>query len=194
MKLSRFIRELALTVLALALSGCSGISTQFRPAAEALDGDRARLRVIGNGLVKAIPGKSCIDWSSPGAGTVLGRLVASNGFRGRQIGMPSSRYADPADSAELYVAANQPITLMILTDPAHFYSCGVAVTFIPKKGHDYEALLELNSSFCSAKVVSLTEPHSAVNAAKAERCEGSWILGRGGRANSDSRISGAPGA
>ena len=129
------------------LIGCSSMGTQFKAAEEAsADVPRARLRVVANGFVKAIPNKSCIDWNAPGAGTVFGGVVGSSGYRGRTLNIPlPPGGVKSSDMAEFYVAANQPITLVFLTGPDSAYSCSVQGSFVPEAEKDYEASLMLNA-------------------------------------------------
>jgi hypothetical protein len=143
-------------------SACSGvIGSVFRKAAEPTGGDRARLRVVSNGFVKAIPGKGCIDWSAPGAGTVFGGRLSSS-YRGRSLNMPGTPLKRD-DSAELYVEAAKPIVLEVVSNRG-IYSCQLAVTFTPEAGKDYEARMVhvRERKFCEAQIVSLTDPQETV--------------------------------
>lgn len=75
MKQQRFQQILtvpvAIVLIMSLLSGCASITTQFIQMAEPADGARARVRVVANMLVKGVPESSCLDWSKPGAGTIL---------------------------------------------------------------------------------------------------------------------------
>ncbi|WP_296223556.1 hypothetical protein, partial [Ralstonia sp. UBA689] len=149
------------------LAGCSGLGMQFTNMSEADSSDRARLRVISNGFVKGIPGRDCVDWSAKGAGTLWGGIVGSSGYRGRSLSMPD---APSKDVAELYVEANQPITLVFQTTPESWYQCSVAASFVPKANQDYEARFDLNSSSCGVNVRSLSEPNAHVELVDAAPC------------------------
>ncbi|MFN3296943.1 hypothetical protein [Caldimonas sp.] len=146
------------------LTGCGSISTQFKTASEPAETEaRARLRVKANSLVKAVPGKSCIDWSAPGAGTVFGGMFGSSGYRGRSLDMPGTT-SDRTSFGEMYVAAGQPITLAFLTTPegigcgwGRACHCSVAGSFVPEPGKDYEAVLRLFPSQCTLDVRELGE-------------------------------------
>ena len=157
-------------VLFALLGGCGSLSTQFKAASEPPETEaRARLRVIANSLVKAIPGKNCIDWNAPGAGTVFGGIFGSSGFRGRSINMPSPA-ADKRGFGEMYVAADQPITLVFLTTPESRYHCSVAGSFVPQKNRDYEAELMLTPSECFFKLREIGEKVEPVAISKAVSC------------------------
>ncbi|HFL2886294.1 TPA: transposase [Pseudomonas aeruginosa] len=59
-----------LSTYALALAGC-GTAAMLKSFsslyAEPSGGQVAQLRIYANGMVRAVPGKSCIDWNAPGA-------------------------------------------------------------------------------------------------------------------------------
>ncbi|MBN6208261.1 hypothetical protein [Ralstonia flatus] len=166
MKAEKYIATIC---VASALSACSSLGTQFKSAEEAADGPRARLRVSGNVLVKAVPNKDCIDWSAPGAGTVLGGIVGASGYRGRSLGMPGAEKLGRAPMGELYVAAEQPFTLVLLTTPESRQQCSVAATFVPKADVDYEARLVLEKGACVASVSNVSgEP---VRLTRAQACQ-----------------------
>lgn len=133
---------LAIGVL-IALEGCSyvskisdGLAIQFRKMEEPADGDRARIRAVRDGWVRASPGV-CMDWKQ--TGTVLGGVVGSNGYRGRIIGgMPDPNLHRHKTFAEFYVRADEPIAIAIVDGPEVKGPCDLAVTFVPKKDHDYD--------------------------------------------------------
>ncbi|MCL2076569.1 MAG: hypothetical protein FWH15_09090 [Betaproteobacteria bacterium] len=164
------MKKYLIAILMVLLAGCASIGTQFKAFEEATDGDRARVRVIGNALVKAVPNKSCADWSAPGAGTVLGGIVGSSGFSGRSLGMPPSHnmpkvdktefsswfyvavgetvehvslslHATKVNLAEFYVEAGKPVTLTLMTTPESNRQCNLSLTFVPDKDKDYEATM-----------------------------------------------------
>ncbi len=166
MKIERYIAAIC---AAGALSACGSLSTQFRTADEAVDGPHARLRVSGNVLVKAVPNKDCIDWDAPGAGTLLGGIVGAGGYRGRSLGMPGAEKLDRASMGELYVAAEQPYTLVLLTTPESRLQCSVAATFVPKADVDYEARLVLDKGACVASVSTVSGDPVRLNRAQACR-------------------------
>ncbi|HXU93353.1 MAG TPA: hypothetical protein VFP33_06825 [Gallionella sp.] len=155
------------------VAGCADISTQFKQVSEPQEGvPRARLRILANSLVKAVPEKDCIDWSAPGAGTIFGGIVGSSGYRGRSIGMPF-KPANTSDFGEMYIAAGKPITLVFLTTPENRYSCSVAGTFVPEKDKDYGAELWLNPSErqCVFRLSQLGETPLPVKVISASACK-----------------------
>jgi hypothetical protein len=153
--------------------GCSSLSTQFKTADEPSDGSRARVRVVANTLVKAVPGKDCIDWEAPGAGTVFGGIVGSKGYRGRSLDIPPSTIPPGADTAEMYIAADRPFTLALLTPPDSRVQCSIAVWFTPEANGDYQATLlaDARTKKCSARVDSLSKPGTFIKAGQAAACQ-----------------------
>jgi len=75
------------------------------------------------------------------------------------------------DVGELYVAADEPLTLHLFLDgPGTHVTCHVAVTFVPQANQDYEATLLLDRNLCKAGVTSLSQPDQKVDTRQAERC------------------------
>nr|WP_314384313.1 hypothetical protein [uncultured Cardiobacterium sp.] len=154
----------ALFPLLLLLTACTAINsigTQFKPMVEPQDGDRARVRISANMLVRGSPNTSCMDWNSEQTGTILGGIVGSKGFRDRNLGIPDPNHSKVRDYAEFYVRAGEPFTLMLTNTPESRMSCGVGATFIPDKDHDYEFVLLTAmrgslSSQCSVQAYDVT--------------------------------------
>lgn len=133
------------------LSGCGNIAavksfnTKF---ASPTSGETARLRVVANGMVRGVPGLSCTDWYSPGAGVIA---VPQKGFadrNGETLGMPDAK-AVPAGSvsSEVLVEAGKPMVLTFLdggraTGYNQKTTCLGMFTFIPTAGADYEVTLK----------------------------------------------------
>lgn len=151
------MRRCMVVCLALILVGCGSAKTQFAAADEPGDGDRARVRVVANALIKAVPNKTCIDWGAPGAGTISSAgLVGSKGYRGRSLGMPGADKYERDAVAEFYVAGGKPYTLVLLTGPESRLRCSVGISFTPVANTDYEATLLLGSGSCTASVRTLS--------------------------------------
>lgn len=127
----------------LGCAGCAEIGSQFSLAAEPATDPRARLRIVANSWVKAIPNRDCIDWESPGAGTAFGGIAGSSGYRGRSLDMPDGAHLDRNYVGEMYVAADKPITLVFSTGIESRYRCMISATFVPEARKDYEAVLAL---------------------------------------------------
>lgn len=83
------MKKLLLLLPLCALSGCtylSAVGTQFKKMEEPQDGERARIRVVGNYVaMRGTPGSSCMDYRKKGAGTVIGGFIGSTGYRGRSL-------------------------------------------------------------------------------------------------------------
>lgn len=129
---------------------------QFRPFAEPTTGPMARVRVVSDNYVGAIPGHDCIIGGQEGAGTVLSGWLSSRGYRGRSIGMPNAP-ADPKTAAEFMVSANQPITISMMNSVPNGGGCDVSGSFTPEAGRDYEvrAQMEKGGNYCSMKLAEL---------------------------------------
>ena len=120
------------------LAACASVGTQFSKMAEPDSGDRARVRVVANMLVKGVPNASCTDWSKAGAGTIFGGMLGSSGYRGRSLGMPNPQGVRDQNSGEFYVRANEPFAIALINTPDSRYRCSVSATFVPQKNTDYQ--------------------------------------------------------
>lgn len=160
----RITQLMAAFMTTLTVVGCGSLGTQFTTVAEPDSGDKARVRVVraAPAFVRAIPGQDCLDWSAPGAGTVIGGMVGASGYKDRKIDMPVSALSKQYTSAEMYVAANKPIVFAMLTGPDGRLSCSVSATFVPEKNKDYEVFFGMDRKVCVANVVSLSEPNTRV--------------------------------
>ncbi|WP_050809165.1 hypothetical protein [Cardiobacterium valvarum] len=150
-----------LLFLLTACTAIHSIGTQFKPMVEPQDGDRARVRVSANMLVRGSPNTSCMDWNSEQTGTILGGIVGSKGFRDRSLGIPDPNHSKARDYAEFYVRTGEPFTLMLTNTPESRMTCSVGATFIPDKDHDYEFVLLTAmrgslSSQCSVQAYDVT--------------------------------------
>lgn len=156
-------KYLAIGFTSLVMVGCSSIGTQFVKMSEPTSGERARMRVHTNMLVKGVPESSCVDWSKEGAGTIFGGIVGSSGYRGRTIDMPNPNNLPSKKSGEFYIRADKPFTTVLVTPPDSRAQCSIAVSFVPKENHDYEMTMSLNKKgvispkvTCSAIVFDIT--------------------------------------
>lgn len=156
-------KPLLLLLSLCVLSGCtfiSAVGTQFKKMEEPQDGERARIRVVGNYIaMRGTPGSACMDYRKKGAGTVIGGFIGSTGYRGRSLGMPNPNDSTKGMFSEFYVRANEPVTLEIAADIT-IANCSFPATFIPEAGHDYELQLGSQSSggssVCSIKGSEIT--------------------------------------
>jgi len=162
-------RSLAALAMAALLSGCSPMLVQLRAFEEPPESvERARLRVVANGWVSAVPNARCLAPLPEESGTVLGQpwALGSSGFRGRSLRLPgpaSHRYAESVEFAEFYVAAGEPIILHMRADATRLTrTCALAVSFVPETGQDYEVQMLARLSRCEVQVKSLTHPDQQV--------------------------------
>ncbi|MDR0633641.1 MAG: hypothetical protein LBF91_01520 [Azoarcus sp.] len=128
-------------LIAVILAGCGSMGAQFASIGEVSESEpQARLRVLGGGgFVRGVPDSNCLDWSKPGAGTIIGGLVGSSGFRGRSLDMPNPERREGKPFAEIHVAAGKPFALAFMTGPEARYSCALSGVLVLDEGQDYEA-------------------------------------------------------
>lgn len=163
-----------LIISAPLFTGCASQMTtqQLYAMKEPVGGSQARLRVIADSGVVAIPERDCLDWGAEGSGTVYANgILGSKGFQGRSLGMPNPPNSDLSSMGEMYIAADKPITLHYLYSGS--YSCIISVSFTPKAEKDYEATMKYDSKLntCYALVSSLGVTREPVQAKRAERCK-----------------------
>jgi hypothetical protein len=156
--MKKWIKGLSALLLAATLGACGSMGAQFASIDEARStAPQARLRVLGgNGFVRGIPEANCLDWSKPGAGTIIGGLVGSGGFRDRSLNMPDAQRIGGSPFAEIHVAAGKPFVLVFMTGPESRRSCSIAGTFIPEEGQDYEAEAQMGSNECHIRIQKYT--------------------------------------
>lgn len=78
----QWIKNCSGVLIAVILAGCGSMGAQFASIGEVSESEpHARLRVLGgSGFVRGVPDSNCLDWSKPGAGTIIGGLVGAVGF------------------------------------------------------------------------------------------------------------------
>ncbi|WP_017901943.1 hypothetical protein [Pseudomonas asplenii] len=128
-------------MLLLLLSGCGQLSNvrSFSTAyTSPQSGETARLRVVSDGMVRAVPGRNCLDWTSPGAGVMVSAQSGFTDRNGERLGMPgvAPRLVD-AVSSELVIAANKPVAFHFLAQQHYARQCFSTLTFVPRPGADY---------------------------------------------------------
>lgn len=177
------IHSIYMVVFMTLLSGCSALRSNVA-LEQPKEGPRARVRVITPSVfneyrgVRAYPNQACIaDNKAPGNGNVVGTQFGfEKSLTGQKLGMPESASSVKEDNnqAEVFVAANQPITFKYLkpdsasvTVIAGFKStvrlpgCIAAVSFIPEAGADYELVFGDDSSKgCGYSSTRLSAPTS----------------------------------
>lgn len=139
------------------LGGCGQIATVHSlstaytsPSA----GETARLRVVSDGMVRAVPGRDCLDWNTPGAGVMVSARPGFADRNGEQLGMTGPVYSwAGAVSSELVIAANTPIAFHYLGQTTPDRQCFNTLTFVPRPGVDYQ----LQSSTSAQCAIHLQE-------------------------------------
>ncbi|MDE1168966.1 MAG: hypothetical protein PW845_27180 [Pseudomonas sp.] len=166
---------------ALLLAGCGNLANvraYSTPYGEPQSGDTARLRVITNGMLRAVPGRDCIDWRSPGAGVMA---VTQSGFANRNnqvLGMPPGTIevhaqGDSVARTELKIPAGKPTAFNFQSEGSvsggYRYSCQQSFRFTPEAGKDYQ-LIVLEGGQCQLNLQTLGGGESQVALQKASLC------------------------
>jgi hypothetical protein len=161
----------AIIFFCLHLSACGNIwtvisfSTKYE---QPISGDRAKIRVVSfNGMVRAVPNSSCIDWRLPGAGVMATPTKGFANVNDQNLGMPIGQFSGLATSmgvvavSELYIPAGKPIVLHYLSQGdiqnGANYQCFVSRSFIPVVNEDYEAVYKQDGSLCHFSIVRLSK-------------------------------------
>ncbi|GAB2722948.1 hypothetical protein [Comamonas sediminis] len=146
----KFLPSFAALLGASLLAGCGNIQTvkSFSTAyQEPSDGERARVRIISDGMVRAVPKSACVDWRVPNAGVMVSSKKGFADQNNRTLNMPGEPVRLKSEGrtvvSEFYVPANEPLTFAYLsnghTNNGKQVQCRVNKTFTPQAGKDYEA-------------------------------------------------------
>ncbi|MEE8876705.1 hypothetical protein [Pseudomonas helleri] len=142
-----------LAVLLLSLGGCGqvanvrSLSTGYVPPQ---GGETARIRLLTDGLVRAVPERDCLDWNVPGAGVMASTKPGFPDHNGENLGIPGPIFSwAGAVSSELVVPANKPIAFHYLGRLQYSRQCAKTMTFVPRPGVDYmvQATMSADCSF-----------------------------------------------
>jgi hypothetical protein len=161
----------------IVLAGCGNIANvrSFSSAYEQpTTGDKAKIRVSSNGMVRAVPASTCIDWRLPGAGVMVVNRSGFANVNNQNLGMTPDARSEQAlrrsavTSSELYIAAGKPIVLHFLGMGRTSISgaganmqttrtaCDKGLSFVPEAGKEYEATFIENGSVCSVQLYDLS--------------------------------------
>lgn len=133
---------------------------------ESTDDPVAQLSIYANGMVRAVPGKACIDWNSPGAGIMIALRAGFVNHNGRDLGHPKNLHVYKPVSTlgklittELRASAEQPISLGFESEGYrsgnHRRSCNIAFSFFPNSDVNYQVLLADTGKECRVEVSEL---------------------------------------
>lgn len=132
-----FLRHTWSLTLLILLAGC-GALTDVRsfstPYSAPGGGETARLRVISDGMVRAVPKSDCVDFRLPGAGVMVAFRDGYANRNGESLGMPAvDKHPASTVMTELLVPAGQPIAF-------HYIGaqCYNMFSFVPEAGKDYQ--------------------------------------------------------
>lgn len=166
------------------LAGCGNIANvrSFSTAySEPVSGPMAKIRIISNGMVRAVPNSQCIDWRLPGAGVMVVNRAGFAKVTQQDLGMQKtertrlSLQRPGVASSELAIQAGKPIVLHFMgmgtttmrgsgsTFTTTRVACNKGYSFVPEAGKEYEANFIENGSICSIQMGDLAAKH-AVNA------------------------------
>lgn len=139
------------------LGGCgtfSNVASFSTPYKSEVADEGARVRVVSDGMVRAVPGRDCLDWRSPGAGVMVS---AEKGFaerNGESVGMPvGDRLPSGFVSSEFTLAVGKPVAFHYIGPSQLGRQCFGSMTFVPKAGTDYQ----LSASSLHGCVVELAQ-------------------------------------
>ncbi|WP_171962504.1 hypothetical protein [Bordetella trematum] len=154
-------------LVALAACGTAAKLKSFSSLyAEPADGPVAQLRIYANGMVRAVPGKACIDWNSPGAGIMIAPRAGFVNHNGRDLDLPKNLHVYKPVSTlgklittELRASAEQPISFSFDSEGYrsgnHRRSCNITFSFVPKPDANYQVLLADTGKECRIEVSEL---------------------------------------
>ncbi|MBZ6457368.1 hypothetical protein K7402_26305 [Pseudomonas fluorescens group sp.] len=92
------------------------------------------MRVMSDGMVRAVPNSNCINFRLPGAGVMVVNRDGYADRNGESLGMaPVERGSEATVMSELRVPAGQPIAFHYIGN-----RCYNMFTFVPEAGMDYE--------------------------------------------------------
>lgn len=163
------------------LAGCGNIANvrSFSTAySEPASGPMAKIRIISNGMVRAVPNSQCIDWRLPGAGVMVVNKTGFAKVTQQDLGMQKTDMTRAAlqrprvASTELAIQAGKPIVLHFMGmgttsmsgAGANFtttrVACNKAYSFVPEAGKEYEAAFIENGSVCAIHMGDLAEKNA----------------------------------
>jgi len=177
----KFVGIAAVTFACLHLSGCGNIQTVksfSTPYEQPTSGERAKIRIISfDGMVRAVPNSSCIDWRLPGAGVMVVSAKRFANVNDQTLDMPVGKFPGLVTSmgsvavSELYIPAGKPIALHYLSQGdmhktiyqgsrqvgTSYVQCFVPRSFVPVAGENYEAVYKQIGDLCQFSIVRLAE-------------------------------------
>ena len=133
----RVLRHALNFTLLTLLTGCGALSdvrSFSTPYSTPDGGETARLRVISDGMVRAVPKSDCVDFRLPGAGVMVAFRDGYANRNGERLGMPDDdKHSSSTVMTELLVPAGQPIAF-------HYIGaqCYNMFRFVPKAVADYQ--------------------------------------------------------
>lgn len=140
--LSHTAKYAGLALALVLLGGCgtfSNVASFSTPYKSQNTDEGARMRVVSDGMVRAVPGRDCLDWRSPGAGVMVS---AEKGFADRNsesVGMPvGDRLPSGFVSSEFTLAVGKPVAFHYVGPSQFGKQCFGSMTFVPKAGMDYQ--------------------------------------------------------
>lgn len=157
MKPAYFISVCALAVMLCACGNIQTVKSFSTPYQEPLTGARARIRVVSDGMVRAVPNSDCVDWRIAGAGVMVSAMKGFANLNDRKLDMPASAaqalvVGSHFAVSELQIPAGKPVTLDYLSQGAAGYQCFVRRSFVPMDGRNYEAVFWQDKAKCYFRV------------------------------------------
>lgn len=152
-------------LLLLLLASCGSIAENKANSSvyqQPTGNNLVRIRVISNGVIKAIPNSSCIDWRKPGAGVIISSKNGFHDLRNQNLKMPKGVDLSTLSSgvravgvvrSEIYAEASKPIVIKFDgADNNILHQCSKEITFSPENKTDYEAIFLQDGSTCTVEL------------------------------------------
>jgi hypothetical protein len=163
-----------LAAMLLSLAGCTGLLNYGHDFQEPQAGAQAKIRISSNGEVRLVPNSNCVSYTRDSAGMVVSNRFSVSGppkLQGQNLEM-KGKAPDGMKSAEVRVAANQPLTIDFSSLTPGLASCDYAYTLLPKANEEYQITVwhDLEGNYCRFQPSSLSNPQQRVIMHKAEQC------------------------
>ncbi|GAB4057543.1 hypothetical protein [Uliginosibacterium sediminicola] len=163
-----------LAAMLLSLAGCTGLLNYGQDYSEPQGGAQAKIRISSNGEVRLIPNSNCISYTREGAGLVVSNRFSVSGppkLQGQSLEM-KGKAPEKMKSAEVRVAAGQPLTVAFSSLTPGQASCDYSYTLLPKANEEYQVTVwhDLDAGYCRFEPSSLSNPQQRVVSHQAEQC------------------------
>lgn len=182
----KYLPHISASSLAVLVSACGNIQTVksfSTPYQEPTAGPSAQVRVVSDGMVRAVPSSDCVDWRIDGAGVMVSPIKGFANMNDRNLNMPASAAQALVKGSnfavsELLIPARKPMVLHYLSQGVAGYQCFVSRSFVPLEGKNYEAVYWQDKNKCNFRVNQIEQASAPipVELTPAKLCRKSDIL------------------